>query len=277
MPGSLITAEWYSEALGRPTMIHAILPPSLLDGNHQPGTPLKTVYLLPGALGGSDVLFTDTGLASSYSSVKAPDGVAIFSVTPTFSFYADYKHDYRFAHQYYTYVTKEVVDITRTLFPLSHRREDTAIYGFSMGGWGAYFCGLNNPQTYGYVAAQSGMLDMQWAVDNRPYMTVKHKRQFGDSLQIKDTPYDLYAITARMDAQAAAGATDLPRLYQSWGGEADYLNIPNLHMHEHMQGLKHLDYTCRVGDWPHSWGTGNAGVNWFLDWFLSGGKKGGEA
>lgn len=275
MPGSLMTAEWYSEALGRPTQVSALLPPSLSDGSYQPGTQFKTVYLLPGALSSSEALFTETDLASAYSGITPAD-VAIFSVTPTFSFYTDYKHDYRFAHQYYTYVTKELVDITRTLFPLSHRREDTAIYGFSMGGWGAYFCGLNNPQTYGYVAAQSGMLDMQWAVDNRPFMTIKHKRQFGDSLQIKDTPYDLYAITTQMDTLAASGATELPKLYQSWGGEADYLNTPNVHMHEHMQGLKHLDYTCRLGNWPHSWGPHNEGVNWFFEWFLSDGKKRGE-
>ncbi len=276
MPGSLMTAEWYSEALGRPTQVNGILPPSLAGGTYQPGRRFKTIYLLPGALSGSDALFNELDLASGYDGLTLED-VAIFSVTPTFSFYTDYKHDYRYAHQYYTYVTKELVDITRTLFPLSGRREDTAIYGFSMGGWGAFYCGLNNPQTYGYVGAQSGMLDMQWAVDNRPFMTIKHKRQFGDSLQIKDTPYDLYAITARMDAQAAAGDTMIPKLYQSWGGEADYLNIPNVHMHEHLRGLKHLDYTCYPGDWPHSWGPHNEGLNLFLDWFLSDGQKGGEA
>lgn len=37
MPGSLITAEWYSEALGRPTQINVILPPSLAAGTYQPG------------------------------------------------------------------------------------------------------------------------------------------------------------------------------------------------------------------------------------------------
>ena len=165
----------------------------------------------------SEALFTETDLASAYSGITPAD-VAIFSVTPTFSFYTDYKHDYRFAHQYYTYVTKELVDITRTLFPLSHRREDTAIYGLSMGGLGAYFCGLNNPQTYGYVAAQSGTLDMQWAVDHRPFMTIQHKRQFGDSLQIKDTPSDPYAITTQMVTLAASGSTDVRKPYQRWGG-----------------------------------------------------------
>ena len=270
-----MTAEWYSEALGRPTQVSAILPPSLASGAHESGHRWKTVYLLPGALSSSDALFTEMDLASPF--VNAPlDDVAIISVTPTFSFYTDYRNDYKYAHQYHTYVTKELIDITRTLFPLSDRREDTAIYGCSMGGWGAYYCGLNHPELYGYVGAQSGMLDMQWAVDNRPFMTVKHKRQYGDELLIRDTQFDLYAITRRMDSQAAAGETALPKLYQSWGGEKDYLNVPNVHMHEHLKELKHLDYTCCPLDCIHGWGDHNQGVNLFLAWFLSGGKKGGE-
>ena len=275
MPGSLITAEWYSEALGRPTQINVILPPSLAAGTYQPGHKFKTVYLLPGALSNSDALFTELDLASGYDG-RTLDDVAVISVTPTFSNYTDYQLEYRYAHQYYTYVTKELLEMTRTLFPLSDRREDTAIYGFSMGGWGAFFCGLNNPKTYGYVGAQSGMLDMQWAVDNRPFMTVKHKRQFGN-LTVQDTKYDLFAIARRLDKAAAAGETEIPKIYQSWGGEKDYLNTPNVHMHEHLKQLKHLDYTCCPGDWIHSWGPHNKGVYLFLDWFLSGETKGGEA
>ena len=108
-------------------------------------------------------------------------------------------------------------------------------------------------------------------------MTIKHQRQYGDALQIKDTEFDLYAITERLDRQAAAGDTMIPKIYQSWGGEADYLNPPNVHMHEHLSRLTHLDYTCCPGNWIHSWGPHNEGVNHFLAWFLSGGQKGGEA
>lgn len=276
MANSLMTAEWYSEALGRPTRIGVLLPPAVVSGANPPEHRYKTLYLIPGALSGSDALFTETDLASSYDGI-VPEDVIILSVTPAFSNCVDYRKDYRYAHQYYTYITQEVVEMSRALFPLSRRREDTAIYGFSAGGWGAFLCGLNNPQTYGYVGAQSGMLDAQWAVDNRPFMTIKHQRQYGDALQIKDTEFDLYAITERLDRQAAAGDTMIPKIYQSWGGEADYLNPPNVHMHEHLSRLTHLDYTCYPGNWIHSWGPHNEGVNHFLAWFLSGGQKGGEA
>lgn len=271
-----MTAEWYSEALGRPTRVHALLPSAMVSGAHPPEYRYKTVYLIPGALSGSEALFVETDLASSYDGVT-PEDVVIISVTPTFSFCTNYQKDYRYAHQYYTYVTREVLEISRALFPLSHRREDTAIYGFSAGGWGSFYCGLNNPQTYGYVGAQSGMLDAQWAVDNRHFMKVKHQRQYGDGMQIKDTQFDLYAITESLDRRAAAGDPMVPKLFQSWGGEADYLNTPNIHMHEHLSKLEHLDYTCYEGHWIHSWGPHNEGLNRFLDWFLKKERKGGEA
>lgn len=276
MPNSILAAEWYSQALGRPTKINAILPSSLTDKAAKPAAAYKTVYLLPGALSASDALFTEMDLASAYDG-NAAEGVILFSVTPTFSFYTDYKSDYKYGHQYYTYIVKELVDMTRTLFPLSKRREDTAIYGMSMGGWGAWLCGLNNPQLFGYVGSQSGMLDMQWAIDNRPFMTIKHRRQYGELRDVTGTMYDLYGLTKKLDAMAAGGQA-VPKLYQSWGGEKDYLNIPNVHMNEHMQTLSHLDYTCKKLSCIHSWGEHNEGVNLFMDWFLSGNEcKGGQA
>lgn len=276
MPGTIISAEWYSEALGRPTKINAYLPPSLTNGVYDENHRYKTVYMLPGALNSSDVLFTDMDITSSLAQLKIDD-VIVFMVTPTFSNYSDYKKDYKYAHQYYTYVTKEIIEMTRTLFPLSEKREDTAIYGFSMGGWGAYYCGVNNPDVYGYVAAQSGMLDMQWAVDNRPFMTIKHKRQFGDGLKLEKTEYDLYYLTSILNEKAGKGDCQIPKFYQSWGGEKDYLNIPNIHMNVHMKALKNLDYTSYELDCIHSWGNHNEGVNLFFKWFLEDKMKGGDA
>lgn len=273
MANSTITTEWYSEALGRPTQASVLIPPSLVEGTCQPGHKYKTVYMLPGAMSSRDALFNETDLAS-FCDGQIPEGVIIVMITPTFSNYIDYAKDYKYAHKYNTYVTRELIDITRTLFPLSDRREDTAIYGLSMGGWGAFYCGLNNPQTYGYVGSQSGMLDLQWAIANRPFMTVKHKRQFGDDLNIENTEYDLYAVTRRLNEQAGKGEGMIPKIYHSWGTEMDYLDIPNRHMHEHMSTLRNLDYTCYPLKCVHGWGTHNEGVYLFLDWFLGRGKGG---
>lgn len=260
-----ITTEIYSQALGRPVQISARLPVPA------PGKKLKTVYMIPGALESSEALFTDMDVASGFVK-RNLDEVALIMVSPGFGFLADFHEDYRYAHQYYTFITQELVEITRTLFPLSARREDTGIYGFSMGGFGAFCCGLNNPQLYGYVGSQSGMLDMQWALENRPFMKIKHRRQFGSSTSIRGTQYDLFELTTRLNAQKAAGDSIVPRIYQSWGRE-DYLRVPNEAMHRHLMALD-LDYTYYFIEGIHSWGPGNSGVYLYLDWFL--GREGKE-
>ena len=136
MPATIVQGEWYSEALGRPTQITGLLPANLSNGRLQPGRKLKTIYLLPGALSHSEAVLTEMNLASYFEGFDFAD-IAIFCVTPTFSYYVDYQKEYRYAHQYFTFMTRELIEQTRTLFPLSDKREDTAIYGCSVGGYGA--------------------------------------------------------------------------------------------------------------------------------------------
>ena len=274
MPATIMQAEWYSESLGRPTQISGLLPTYLSNGQDLSDCKLKTIYLLPGALSHSEAVFTEMDLASYFEGVELAD-TAIFCVTPTFSYYVDYQKEYRYAHQYFTFMTEELIQQTRALFPLSHEREDTAIYGCSAGGYGAYYCGLNRPDIYGFVGAQSGMLDMKWAIKVRPFMTVKHKRQFGDDLDISGKSYDLFARAAQLNQIAAEGRGPVPRLFQSWG-EEDYLAEPNENMHAHLKTLQNLDYTCRVIPGPHGWGIHNEGVRLFLNWFLGEKKEEGE-
>jgi S-formylglutathione hydrolase FrmB len=54
------------------------------------------------------------------------------------SFYANT----RYGFNYYTYITEELPHIVRSYFPLSDRREDNAIAGLSMGGYGAFMIAL---------------------------------------------------------------------------------------------------------------------------------------
>ena len=58
-------------------------------------------------------------------------GIAIVMIDGDNSFYVD--DEQRNAY-YSRYVGEEIVEVTRKLLPLSHRREDTFIAGISMGG-----------------------------------------------------------------------------------------------------------------------------------------------
>ena len=94
MPATIVQGEWYSEALGRPTQITGLLPANLSNGRLQPGRKLKTIYLLPGALSHSEAVLTEMNLASYFEGFDFAD-IAIFCVTPTFSYYVDYQKEYR--------------------------------------------------------------------------------------------------------------------------------------------------------------------------------------
>lgn len=56
------------------------------------------------------------------------------------------------------FIGEELVEITRKMFPLSRKREDTFIGGLSMGGFGALRNGLKYHDTFGAVICLSGAL-----------------------------------------------------------------------------------------------------------------------
>lgn len=269
MPGIIITGEIYSEALSRPVEVSALVPNSISSNRFDDDRSYRTVYMLPGAIESSNALYTEMDLSSAFTDAVPADTILIM-ISPAFSYLVDYKSDYKYGHRYYTFVTDELITITRNMFPLSRRREDTAIYGCSMGGYGAMYCGLNHPEIYGYIGAQSGMLDIEWAVENRPFMRIKFKRQFGDPIQVTGTNYDLFHLVSKLNAGAVEENT-CPKIYQSWG-EEDYLEEPNVKFHEHMKSLNNLDYISVIVPGPHGWGLHNQGVREFLKWFESGVK-----
>lgn len=47
-------------------------------------------------------------------------------------------------NNYGEFIGRELVELTRKMFPLSDKREDTYIGGLSMGGYGALRNGLNS-------------------------------------------------------------------------------------------------------------------------------------
>lgn len=59
-------------------------------------------------------------------------------------------------NNYGEYIGQELVRLTRKMFPLSRKREDTFIGGLSMGGYGALRNGLKYSDTFGAVIALSG-------------------------------------------------------------------------------------------------------------------------
>ena len=62
---------------------------------------------------------------------------------------------------YSEFIGKELVKITRRMFPLSYKKEDTCIAGLSMGGYGAIRNGLKYHDTFGYIAGLSSAMILE--------------------------------------------------------------------------------------------------------------------
>ena len=132
---ALVQGEFYSEALGMDTQITALIPePSAACTAAAGGRNFPTLYILHGATGTHMDTVLQTELVQLVH-IHFPN-LAVVMPSGNFSFWTDYQEEYKYGHQYMTYVSKELVSISRSLFPLSGQREDTAIYGLSMGGSG---------------------------------------------------------------------------------------------------------------------------------------------
>ena len=113
--------------------------------------PFPTIYLLHGYSGNRNSwLFNSVVMdwAAKYGyAVIMPDG--------TNRFYLDNDDT---GERYGEFVGEELVEVTRRMFPLSTRREETVIAGISMGGFGAIRNGLNYADTFGAIIGLSSAL-----------------------------------------------------------------------------------------------------------------------
>ncbi|GEM_PF-2550333 len=254
---TLIKGSFYSEALGMETGYMAILPDKPV-ADQNPDRKFPALYLLHGGIHDFTSIVRDTGLVSIIRE-QFPE-LAVIMPNGDFSFYTDHKGDYRYAYQFRTYICDELVEITRTLFPLSDRREDTSVYGWSMGGFGALTAGLNNPDLYGSIGAQCGMVDIVWAVQTRDFLRVKHGRMFGEPPQVEGSIYDFRHMTRELEKRQGPK----PRIFHCWTTD-DYLREINERFHEHCKTLD-LDYTHLVVPGVHGWGEHDAGLKGFITW-----------
>lgn len=148
-----------SDCLSRSVYLTAFLPDYNGWNDCQP--PYRTLYFLPGYSGGG----LETAQFTNFALYAALHGIAIILVDGENSFYLD--DDQRGAY-FSQYVGQEIVEATRAMLPLSHRREDTFIGGISMGGYGALINGLRYADTFGKIAMLSPALELHRCQHENP-------------------------------------------------------------------------------------------------------------
>jgi len=136
-----------SSVLNTNTSLNVLLPadPSPFRQGKQT---FKTVYLLHGVTCDNTDWMLNTDLVGLAQSAN----VCIVAVSGGNSYYVDFPAS---GMKFSSFVGKEVVEFTRSVLPLSDKREDTIIAGLSMGGYGALYNGLKYCDTFGHIIALS--------------------------------------------------------------------------------------------------------------------------
>lgn len=162
---AITTTRYQSPALGRFVTFTAILPfenfGHYMNPNPHPfelERPMRTLYLLHGITGDDRDWLYGTQIvqyANEYHlAVIMPDGHNNFYV------------DNNSSEQWGKFIGEELIEMTRALYPLSKKREDTYIGGLSMGGYGALRNGLKYNETFSKIIALSSALIMDDAVNS---------------------------------------------------------------------------------------------------------------
>ena len=247
---ALLHVDFYSDALGRSTHMDAILP----EKSSSPHW--KTLYLLHGMTDDHSTWQRRTSV-ERYAEERE---LAVILPGGDLKWYADTP----WGESYFDFVSRELGQITRRMFPrLSRDRADTFVAGNSMGGFGALKCALRHPETFSKAASFSGALDAA-ALPHLPSPladTAYWEDVFGPVDQIPGSENDLFAA-------ARACVENRPKLWM-WCGTEDFLYDMNLRMREHLATLGYsIDYSESSGD--HQWFYWDRELPRMLDWLLGG-------
>lgn len=151
-----IHMNFLSKELGMPTDINVIIPTyTRADSTvgternpYVPGAKFQVLWLLHG--GGGD--YMDYLKYTNIQLYAEENRVAVVTVSGYNSMYENKPGG---AH-YLDFVTKELPEMCRAIFPFSDKREDNFIGGFSMGSGGAFKIAMLYPENYGTALIISG-------------------------------------------------------------------------------------------------------------------------
>lgn len=251
-----------SQSLMRTVPVNVILPVDKLVFPGMPQReekPYKTLYLLHGVFDNHIAWVNGTNIQRWAEEndlvVVMPAGDNMFYV------------DQEASHNYYgEFVGKELVELTRKMFPLSCKREDTYIAGLSMGGYGAIRNGLKYHETFGCIAGLSVAFiidDIAKRTDDTPIFIESRsyaESVFGDLDKVAESDKNPKWIAKNLIEDKA----ELPKIYIACGLE-DSLLPKNQELQKYLKELGY-DVTYEEAAGAHEWNFWNSHIKKVLEW-----------
>lgn len=244
--------SFYSACLGRTTDLQVILPaePNTMvpaKGCYKVEKPAyPTLYLLHGFTGNS----SDWLLNARVSELSQILGLAIVMPSGDNGFYSDQPASGVLGG---SYISKELVEFTRRIFPLSHKREDTIISGLSMGGFGTFINALKFPEVFGHAIGLSGPSTKEIESTATPHINAAgvsrgtFSRLFGDIDRIYGSEYDLLKLAKDL----LESGRPIPDFYFACGYN-DFLSRTNREFHHDLEAIG-FPHTYEEGPGAHDW------------------------
>ncbi len=253
---AFIQINMMSESLMRTINVNAIIPVDKISFNKkgEKQKKFKTLYLLHGVFGSQVDWINGTNI-QRWAEEK---DLAVIMPAGENRFYIDQPktHDY-----YGKLIGEELVRVTRELFPLSDRKEDTFICGLSMGGFGALRNGLKYHDTFGYVAGLSAanILD----IENTKHSLLGDdyiEAVFGDLDQARNSDRSISWLIRNN----AAHKKTKQKIYMACG-ESDMLKDQTEKLYELFEANGY-DVSYETGPGSHEWDFWNRYIKHVLDW-----------
>ncbi|MCR5255532.1 MAG: acetylesterase [Acetatifactor sp.] len=258
---ALLQVNLLSKTLMREVTVNVILPVDKLDmsGGDRGDKPFKTLYLLHGIFGN----YTDWVTGTRIARFAEENDLCVVMPSGDNAFYVDNSKSHDF---YGEFVGKELVELTRKMFPLSKKREDTFIGGLSMGGYGALRNGLKYNDTFGAIVALSSACDMEEFAGRKKtdgeWFTGRDFAEscFGDLDKLLESDNNpAYTVTKLLKSKA-----HIPDIYMACG-ESDFLLEANRKFYKFLCDNK-VKVTFEVGPGAHEWDFWDKYIKKAIEW-----------
>lgn len=249
-----------SESLLRTVNVNVILPADKIVMPDKQGSVIKevdkykTLYLLHGIFGSQVDWINGTNI-QRWAEEK---DLAVVMPAGDNAFYIDNET----THNYYgRFIGEELVRLTRKMFPLSDKKEDTFIAGLSMGGYGALRNGLKYHDTFGYVAGLSAACMVDNEYENLAFMDKNYLRHyFGDPEKAKESDLSIKYLVK----QNVAKKKNDQKIYIACGVDDKLLSSSD-ELNELFK-KNNYDVTYETGPGAHEWDFWNRYIKHVIDW-----------
>lgn len=248
-----------SNVINRKVTFNAIVP---FDNrpNETPMTEFKTLYMLHGLRDNNTIWLLNTRIAEIAEKLR----IAVIFPSGENSYYLP---KYNCFEDWDEFIGSELIELTRRSLPLSHKREDTWIGGFSMGGYGALRNGLKYNEVFSKIItfAPSLELEMMGLREDGTFAMTKEylMSHYGPDLEAakESDKNPLWLI----DKMAKEGKR-FPEIYMSTGASDDLMLAHNRIADK--LSANNIPFTSLTEEGVHDWDFINRQLDRAMDWLV---------